>query len=53
MAFRMFHEQDCDVSKLDGKKVAIVGVCTPETLTKSTPTYFQNEDGEFRVTRTR
>ena len=25
MAFRMFHEQDCDVSKLDGKKVAIIG----------------------------
>ncbi len=25
MAFRMFHEQDCDLSKLDGKKVAIIG----------------------------
>ena len=25
MAFRMFYEQDCDVSKLDGKKVAIIG----------------------------
>ena len=25
MAFRMFHEQDCDVSRLDGKRVAIIG----------------------------
>ena len=25
MAFRMFYEHDCDVSKLDGKKVAIIG----------------------------
>ncbi|MCH4054375.1 MAG: ketol-acid reductoisomerase [Atopobiaceae bacterium] len=23
--FRMFYEQDCDISKLDGKKVAIIG----------------------------
>ncbi|MBQ9057964.1 MAG: ketol-acid reductoisomerase [Atopobiaceae bacterium] len=25
MAFRMFYEQDCDLSKLDGKTVAIIG----------------------------
>ena len=25
MAFRMFYEQDCDISKLDGKTVAIIG----------------------------
>ncbi|WP_058270650.1 ketol-acid reductoisomerase [Olsenella massiliensis] len=25
MAFRMFHEQDCDVSRLDGKHVAVIG----------------------------
>jgi ketol-acid reductoisomerase len=25
MAFKMYHEQDCDMSKLDGKKVAIIG----------------------------
>ena len=31
----------------NGKKIAFVGVCTPETLTKSTPTYFQDEDGNF------
>lgn len=31
----------------DGVKIAFVGVSTPKTLTTSTPTYFQNEDGEF------
>ena len=29
-----------------GMKIAFVGVSTPETFTKSTPKYFQNEDGE-------
>ena len=28
-------------------KVAFVGISTPETFTKSTPTYFQNEKGEY------
>lgn len=28
-------------------KVAYVGIDTPETFTKSTPTYFQNEKGEY------
>lgn len=28
-------------------KVAYVGIDTPETFTKSTPTYFQNEAGEY------
>ena len=32
---------------IDGMKVAFVGVCTPETITKSTPTYFQNAEGEY------
>ena len=27
--------------------VAYVGICTPETFTKSTPAYFQDEDGNF------
>ena len=31
----------------DGARFAFVGVSTPFTLTTSTPTYFQNEDGEF------
>lgn len=29
------------------KKVAYVGICTPETFTKSTPTYFQNDKGQY------
>ena len=29
------------------KKVAFVGVTTPESFTKSTPAYFQNSKGEF------
>ena len=33
--------------ELDGVKVAFVGVTTPETLTSSTPRYFQDENGEF------
>ncbi len=30
-----------------GKKIAFIGITTPETLVKSTPTYFQNEAGEW------
>ncbi|MDO4188764.1 MAG: bifunctional UDP-sugar hydrolase/5'-nucleotidase [Lachnospiraceae bacterium] len=33
-----------------GKKVAFVGVTTPETMTSSTPIYFQNEKGDFIYT---
>ena len=29
------------------RKIAIVGITTPETFSKSTPAYFQNENGEF------
>lgn len=29
------------------EKLAVIGVTTPETYTKSTPAYFQNEAGEF------
>ena len=32
---------------LGEKNVAIVGLSTPETLTKSTPTYFQDENGNW------
>ena len=35
------------IRELAGKKVGFVGVTTPETLTSSTPTYFQDENGEF------
>ena len=33
--------------EVNGKKIAIVGVTTPETLVKSTPAFFQNEKGEW------
>ena len=29
------------------EKVAFVGITTPETFTKTTPAYFQNENGEY------
>ncbi|MBR4027903.1 MAG: 5'-nucleotidase C-terminal domain-containing protein [Lachnospiraceae bacterium] len=29
------------------EKIAFVGITTPETFTKSTPAYFQDEDGNF------
>lgn len=29
------------------EKVAFIGITTPETITKSTPAYFMNENGEF------
>lgn len=30
-----------------GKKVAYIGITTPETFTKSTPTYFQDKNGNY------
>ena len=35
------------IRELGGKKIAFVGVTTPQTITSSTPTFFQNEAGEF------
>ncbi|HIT34454.1 MAG TPA: bifunctional metallophosphatase/5'-nucleotidase [Candidatus Faecousia intestinigallinarum] len=35
------------VKEFDGVKVAFVGISTPETFTKSTPTYFQDEEGNY------
>ena len=35
------------IKKYGNKKVAFVGISTPETITTSTPTYFQNKKGEF------
>lgn len=32
---------------IGSEKIAFVGIATPETYTKSTPAYFQNENGEF------
>lgn len=36
-----------DVATYGDKKVAFIGVDTPESFTKSTPTYFQNDKGEY------
>ena len=35
------------MKEVNGTKIAFVGVTTPETLTSSTPKYFQDEEGEF------
>ena len=35
------------IFEVKGVKVAFVGVCTPETFTKSTPTYFQDASGNY------
>ena len=35
------------IKEAGGTKIAFVGVTTPETLTTSTPRYFQDENGEF------
>lgn len=41
---------DSYVFEIAGKKVAFVGISTPETITSSTPVYFQDESGEFIYT---
>ncbi|MBQ7848094.1 MAG: bifunctional metallophosphatase/5'-nucleotidase [Clostridia bacterium] len=35
------------MKEFDGVKVAFVGVTTPKTITSSTPTYFQDENGNY------
>ncbi|MBQ7903300.1 MAG: bifunctional metallophosphatase/5'-nucleotidase [Oscillospiraceae bacterium] len=35
------------IFEIGGHKLAFVGITTPESFTKSTPAYFQNEDGEY------
>lgn len=34
-----------EIVELNGEKIALVGIATPESYTKSTPAYFQDEDG--------
>ena len=36
-----------EIFEVNGLQVAFVGLSTPETFTKSTPTYFQDETGAF------
>ena len=35
------------VFELGGRKIGFVGITTPETFTKSTPAYFQDEQGNY------
>ena len=35
------------IKEVKGKKIAFIGVDTPETFVKSTPTYFQDENGNY------
>ena len=35
------------VFEIGGKKIAFVGITTPETFTKSTPKYFQDDKGNY------
>ncbi len=35
------------IQEINGKKYAFIGISTPETPSKSTPTYFQDENGNF------
>jgi len=35
------------VFEIGGRKIAFVGVTTPETFTKSTPAYFQDDNGNY------
>lgn len=36
-----------EVFELGGVSVAIIGITTPESFTKSTPAYFQDDDGDY------
>ena len=35
------------IIEANGHTIAFIGICTPETFTKSTPEYFQDEDGNY------
>ncbi|MBQ4564893.1 MAG: 5'-nucleotidase C-terminal domain-containing protein, partial [Oscillospiraceae bacterium] len=35
------------IFEIDGVKIAIIGITTPESFTKSTPAYFQDEEGNY------
>ncbi len=35
------------IEEINGEKVAFLGISTPETYTKSTPVYFQDEEGNY------
>ncbi len=57
LSANFYHEQDgvpgepvhksYEVFDFDDTKIAVVGVTTPESFTKSTPAYFQDEEGNY------
>ena len=36
-----------EIFEIGGRKIAFVGITTPETFTKSTPAYFQDSEGNY------
>ena len=57
LSCNFYHEEDGEkgenvldayhVFEIGGQRIAIIGVTTPESFTKSTPAYFQDEDGNY------
>ena len=35
------------IKEVEGVKIGFIGITTPETITKATPKYFQDEDGNY------
>ena len=36
-----------EIFEIGGRKIAFIGITTPESFTKSTPAYFQDEEGNY------
>ncbi len=57
LSCNFYHEEDgvpgdlvldpYKVFEIGGQKIAIIGITTPESFTKSTPAYFQDEEGNY------
>ncbi|MCI9403506.1 MAG: bifunctional metallophosphatase/5'-nucleotidase [Oscillospiraceae bacterium] len=52
LSCNLYHEGELmlepyKVFEVGGKKVALVGITTPESITKSTPKYFMDDEGNF------
>lgn len=57
LSCNFYHEEDgvagetmtqkYKIFEVDGVKIAVIGITTPESFTSSTPAYFQDEDGNY------
>lgn len=57
LSCNFYHEEDgvtgdtvtqpYEIFEVDGVKIAVIGITTPESFTSSTPAYFQDEDGNY------